>query len=239
MKGFAPIYRKLFRPDYWLAPTKKHPAGRREAWIDLILLAQHDEYHHLSETLQQGEFVVSVRWLADRWKWSKSATQRFMDRLETEVMIGTVRGTPIGTVYRIVNYGTYADLGYTDRDTDRDTMRDTTGTHAGQEQTQTTKHNQQPPTSAHGEFPWDQFAEITVKGVRGQYGWQGAEGTRANVWNGTPPEDRDRILTGAMLAIVTEEKAETFSAPYLDSVIRRLVKAEEPEPEPDLSFWDD
>lgn len=59
-----------------------------------------------------------------------------MIELESSTMIGTVRGTPGGTVYRIVNYDTYAVCGDSERDSERDEVRDSSGTAAGQRQEQ-------------------------------------------------------------------------------------------------------
>jgi hypothetical protein len=54
--------------------------------------------------------------------------------LEARTQIGTVSGTPDGTIYDIVNYDTYAVLAIGERDTSRDAQRDSSGTAAGQEQ---------------------------------------------------------------------------------------------------------
>lgn len=136
--GWIPAWRQLFEPDHWLAPTKINPAGRREAWLDLCQMATHKPRDVRGERLEQGEIIVSVRTLADRWAWSKSRVSRFMDELESRTAIGTVRGTPLGTVYRIVKYGTYAIAPTGQRDTMRDAERDRSGTPVGQEQPLTT-----------------------------------------------------------------------------------------------------
>src|SRR5690606_4979797 len=106
--GWIPAWRKLFAADHWLAPNKVHPAGRREAWLDLCQMATHKPRKVRGELIARGELVASIRTLAKRWGWSKSRTSRFMVELESSTAIGTARETPIGTVYRIVNYETYA-----------------------------------------------------------------------------------------------------------------------------------
>lgn len=58
---------------------------------------------------------------------------------EARTAIETVRGTPDGTVYRIVNYDTYAVDSSDEWDRQRDTLRDSSGTAAGQEQEQENK----------------------------------------------------------------------------------------------------
>ena len=133
--SWLPVHRRIYEPGHWLAPTDRDPSNRRDAWIDLCQMATAEsrETAH-SGVLQRGEIVVSVRTLAKRWHWSKSRVQRFVSDLEARTAIGTVRGTPDGTIYRIVNYDTYAVGGNGARDTKRDKVRDTSGTAAGQEQ---------------------------------------------------------------------------------------------------------
>lgn len=87
-----------------------------------------------SGVLKRGELVVSLRTLGRRWGWSKDRVRRFVSDLSVRTAIATVRETPDGTVYSIVNYDTYAILGDPERDTKRDTKRDRGETAARQEQ---------------------------------------------------------------------------------------------------------
>lgn len=133
-QGWIRAWRKLYDPGHKLAPNKRDPSCRRDAWLDLCQMAQHQPHKHAGVVLQAGDVVIAVRVLADRWGWSKSRVSRFMIWLTSEAMIETVSGTPSGTVYRIVNYDTYAIARDTERDSQRDTERDASGTAAGQEQ---------------------------------------------------------------------------------------------------------
>jgi len=133
-RGWIPAHRKLYDPDHILAPSKRDPSCRRDAWLDLCQMAQHSPRTHHGERLERGQALVAVRTKAQHWGWSKSRVSRFLLWLASEAMIGTVRGTPYGTVYRIVNYDTYAVAQNGERDTQRDTERDASGTAAGQEQ---------------------------------------------------------------------------------------------------------
>lgn len=112
---------------------------RGHAFSDLIGMAEFEAGErgikgHIVK-LERGQLFASVRFLANRWKWSKGKVQRYLARLEVERMVFEVRsetdtpdGTPIGTVYRIANYDTYQSR----RDTERDASRDTDGTPTGQ-----------------------------------------------------------------------------------------------------------
>lgn len=57
-------------------------------------------------TLQRGQFCCSVREMAEAWNWSKSSVDRFLTRLKTESMIGTVSGTG-RLIITICNYDKY------------------------------------------------------------------------------------------------------------------------------------
>ena len=57
-------------------------------------------------TVERGQFVTSVRRLADELRWSKSATHRFLTRLKTDTMIETESGTG-QIVITICNYEKY------------------------------------------------------------------------------------------------------------------------------------
>ena len=133
--GWIPAHRKVYEPDHWLAPTKRDPANRRDAWLDLCQMATHRPREtRNSGWLQPGELVASLRTFGERWCWSKDKVWRFMSDLKTRTAIETVRETPDGTVYRIVNYDSYATSPDTERDTERDANRDRSETEARQEQ---------------------------------------------------------------------------------------------------------
>ncbi len=128
---WIPAYRKLFEPDHHLSLGR--PSCPRFAWLDLCQMATREArtvaYGHELIELQSGELVASVRTLADRWKWSKSAVSRFMGTLEKRDSIRAVRGTPAGTVYLIEN----KDLYWLGRDSERDTTGTASGTGEGQD----------------------------------------------------------------------------------------------------------
>lgn len=56
--------------------------------------------------LGRGQLVASVRFLAERWQWSKSAVDRFLDRLKKRDMIETNSGTGI-LVITVCKYEEY------------------------------------------------------------------------------------------------------------------------------------
>lgn len=122
-EGFIPISRKLFNNFLW---EEKREFSRAEAWIDLLQLARF-EANSTKEIIngrvieyERGERPLSLRLLADRWKWSKNRVDKFLDLLVSERMITkrTVQGTATGTdggtgcgtkqtIITICNYDTY------------------------------------------------------------------------------------------------------------------------------------
>lgn len=124
MSDWVPAYRQMFATDHWLAPCQERPASRRDAWLDLLQMAVDQPRETRYGPLLRGQFVGSVRTFAERWFWSKSAVSRFLDELTIRGTLGTGGGTPLGTVYTVAKYDTYAipttEVG--------DTTRDTSGT---------------------------------------------------------------------------------------------------------------
>lgn len=126
--GWFKAHRSIFRHPLFM----DDPACRAFAFMDLVGMAEFEPKRRSIKgqivEVQRGEFVASVRFLADRWKWSKGKVERFMAEMEAEEMIETVSGTPNGTVYLVVNYDAYQDV----RDSERDTNEDSDGTATGQ-----------------------------------------------------------------------------------------------------------
>lgn len=114
---WTPAYDRMFDPDYHLAGD---PTCRRWAWLDLCHMAAWKCRTRIIGSvvvpLKRGELVASLRFLADRWGWSVKKVRDFLEILEHPDIekIETVRGTPKGTVYRVVNYDTYANPGHTE-----------------------------------------------------------------------------------------------------------------------------
>lgn len=74
-------------------------------------------------SVRRGDLVASVRYLAQRWNWSKGRVERFMDLLRQQNMIGTRTETGI-SVISLCNYDAY--------NPSRDKNGTQTGTVAGQ-----------------------------------------------------------------------------------------------------------
>lgn len=87
--------------------NSREPFSRREAWLWLLSEAAWKPRSFRSQgkqiELKRGQLSHSVRFLADKWGWSKSAVGRFLDVLQTETMIEKESGTG-QVVITICNY---------------------------------------------------------------------------------------------------------------------------------------
>ena len=55
------------------------------AWLDIVEMAAFkDGFVRNGVTLKRGQALVSARYLAERWGWSKSAASRWLKTLQTE-----------------------------------------------------------------------------------------------------------------------------------------------------------
>lgn len=104
-KGWIKLYRQITENPMW---QSSEPFDRRSAWIDLLLMANHEP-----KTLQlrSGEYLeiktgqcfTSMDHLSKRWHWSRGRVIRYLRHL-TEQGMCTVNGTANGTVLTIVKY---------------------------------------------------------------------------------------------------------------------------------------
>jgi hypothetical protein len=126
-RGYIRLYRKI--QDCEVLKEKNKRYSKLEAWIYLIL----SESQGIDGNgLKRGEFEVSIRYLAEKWRWSKSAVERFMADLQKgdDPMIkrlghlaGHLAGQSAGH-FIICKYDTYNPTRDSQRDTSRDSQRD-------------------------------------------------------------------------------------------------------------------
>lgn len=137
--GWIKLYRQL--QDCWIW-KRNEPFDKRSAWVDLLLLAMHNDKKMLIDNeiivINRGSFMTSIVKLADRWTWSRGKVVRFLDVLESEQMLNTKR-TPKGTLITIVKYDVFQGIenidsttvGTTDDTTDGTTVDATDSTTVG------------------------------------------------------------------------------------------------------------
>lgn len=113
-QGWVAIYRQI--QDHWLWEEK--PFSKAQAWIDMLLLANHDDNKFLlgNELVEVkcGSFITSEVKLMERWGWGKSKTRAFLDLLQSDEMI-IKKSDRKKTTITIVNYKEFSSLETTDR----------------------------------------------------------------------------------------------------------------------------
>lgn len=118
-QGWVAVHRQM--QDHWLWQEK--PFDRAHAWIDMLLLANHEDNKFVlgNELLEvkSGSFITSEVKLMERWGWGKGKTRAFLDLLQSDGMI-IRKADRKKTTITIVNYEVYAILKTTNRpQTDR------------------------------------------------------------------------------------------------------------------------
>lgn len=108
--GWIKVDRKILENSIW----EDRPFNRGAAWIDLLLLANHETtkgmYRGRFVLFQKGDVNRSIEWLAKRWGWSRKKVTRFLDVLELDGMV-TRKSTSEGTTITLVNWALYQSQG--------------------------------------------------------------------------------------------------------------------------------
>lgn len=104
-KGWIAVYRSILdNESIW----NDKPFARGQAWIDLLLLANHKTKKILFDgrlvEVERGSMITSISKLAERWGWSRKKAVGFLNVLvEAEMLEYKVVGRKY-TVVKIVNY---------------------------------------------------------------------------------------------------------------------------------------
>lgn len=108
MQGWVKIYRDLLDNELW----SDKPFTKGQAWVDLLLLANHKDKNVLigshTEMVERGSFITSELKLMERWGWGRKKVKLFLNFLESQKMIERNANNK-RTAITIVNYGFYQD----------------------------------------------------------------------------------------------------------------------------------
>lgn len=150
LANYIPISRKLFSHVFFSEPRV---FSKFEAWIDLLQEARYDVKERSLLIggkiikIKRGEIPASLRYLAERWQWSKNKVDSFIKLLESEGMIvkRTAQGTA-QTVITICKYEDYNAIEKSERTADGTRPgqgRDSIGTGSGQNSNIVNKENKE------------------------------------------------------------------------------------------------
>lgn len=106
-RGHIKIARKRFAGDRWW--KEKRAFSKWEAWVDMIQLAQYQPRAVMTTrfgtiALERGEFILSLRQMADRWGWGLKSVRNLVNSQPFLSRIAAQRETQAGTVYLVIDY---------------------------------------------------------------------------------------------------------------------------------------
>lgn len=112
--GWIRLHRKIMGTPEWLA----EPFTRGQAWVDLLLLANHAPGYirrrGILIEVERGQVGHSEEALAARWSWSRGKVRRFLSeltrlcRISRKISEKTVqKNTSVSSLIYIVNYDRY------------------------------------------------------------------------------------------------------------------------------------
>lgn len=109
LKGWIALYRAIVDNEFlW----NDKPFARGQAWIDLLLIANHKSKKILFDgrvkKVERGAMITSVSKLANRWGWSRTKVSAFLKVLAEEDML-TYEVNQKYTSIHITNYNKIQD----------------------------------------------------------------------------------------------------------------------------------
>jgi hypothetical protein len=109
-EGWIKLWRKIWDDPFF---REKRTFSRFEAWVDMILMADHADTEHLIKgqivTCKRGEIITSERFLENRWGWSRDKIRRFLGACQA-AQKSNQNQTATHTTIHIINYDTYQSL---------------------------------------------------------------------------------------------------------------------------------
>lgn len=148
------IYRSLLDSPLWTS----EPFTTGQAWVDLIGLANFADYETFYkghfQNIRRGQIFTSIRWLSQRWHWSKARTARTLKSFEKAKMVTLEvhrSGPNSGTVLTIENYEKYQSGRDTTRTANGTTPGTAPGTTAGTQKKEY-KEELKEPKELHGAY---------------------------------------------------------------------------------------
>ena len=103
MEGWIKLHRRIVENPYYFS----EPFTRSQAWIDLLIIANHREgfffKRGIKVIVKVGEVGYDLDTLSKRWRWSRGKAERFLNELEKDNQIVRQK-TNITTILSIVNY---------------------------------------------------------------------------------------------------------------------------------------
>lgn len=107
-RGWIKLHRSI--QNHWLWDLEDEPFDRRSAFIDLLMLANHARRKVFFKNeiiyVERGQTITSIRKLCEKWNWSNTKVNNFLNLLESDGVIVMEKDTK-KTVITICNYNKY------------------------------------------------------------------------------------------------------------------------------------
>lgn len=131
LQGWISLHRKIQQSAIY----PKGKFTKYEAWIDLLLMANHKDGQVVIGNdvfdIKRGQLIRSIRSLANKWKWSPNKVRRCLKMFEDLNQIRT-KSVQKATQITICNYESYQD-GRNSNGTQTEQQRNTNGTQTEQQ----------------------------------------------------------------------------------------------------------
>lgn len=108
-RGYIKLWRASVDNKFYFT----EPFTKWQAWMDLLLLANHKEFYThevrgITVEIKRGQVLAGEQFLADRWKWSRGKVRRYLEQLEGKTVQQIVQQkSNIITIISIVNWEIY------------------------------------------------------------------------------------------------------------------------------------
>lgn len=107
MSGWISLHRSL--EDHWIWQENR-VFSKAEAWIDILMMVNHSDNKIMFEgqliTVKRGDRITSIRALSEKWNWSRTKVNNFLELLQNENMI-VKKSDSKKTLLTVVNYDLY------------------------------------------------------------------------------------------------------------------------------------
>lgn len=135
-EGFILLYRQMMESEMW----KSEPFTRGQAWVDLLMLANHQDgwfrCRGVRVEVKRGQVGYGAVALGKRWQWSRGKVNRFLKELEMDQQIEQQKNN-VTTLISIKKYDEYQAK----QDSKKNNKRTANGQQTDSKRTQTNNDN--------------------------------------------------------------------------------------------------
>ena len=254
--GWVKLHRKLADNELWLA----EPFTRGQAWIDLLLLANHKtgfiRRRGIMVKVERGQVAWGEEALARRWRWSRNKLRRFFSELAGRGMISrqnaeiteqkkvqknapetAQKKTSVSALIYIENYDRYQANG-TEESTEEYTENDT--------RTRSNKNirKKNPPDFSENEipemvnrYPGPEIIDRVFQAIAGtRKSGKISDSVKVKILQSWERYPTEQVLSGIQTYLSKNYAAQGKNERYLAGIIKN-TRPEPPKPEKVMPDW--